>query len=43
MVVLNDNQEKYKDYKYYWTSGENVDSMKNEGHMLPIWRFYNEK
>jgi len=43
MVVQNDQKEKYNDYKYYWTEEELSDATKNEGHMLPIWRFSNEK
>ena len=43
MVVQNDQKEKYHDYKYYWNQGESLPFNKNEGHLLPIWRFSNEK
>jgi len=43
MVVQNDQEEKYHDYRYYWSDGENVEAGKSEGHLLPIWRFSNEK
>lgn len=43
MVVQNDEKDKYHDYKYYWTQGEKGDSLKNEGHILPIWRFSNNQ
>ncbi|CAK90422.1 unnamed protein product (macronuclear) [Paramecium tetraurelia] len=42
-VVHNDQKEKYNDYKYYWNQGEVVETSKNEGHLLPIWKFSNEK
>jgi len=42
-VVQNDQKDKYHDYKYYWTQGEVTETSKNEGHLLPIWRFQNEK
>ncbi|CAD8183512.1 unnamed protein product [Paramecium octaurelia] len=42
-VVHNDQKEKYNDYKYYWSQGEVVETSKNEGHLLPIWKFSNEK
>jgi dynein intermediate chain 1 len=43
MVVQNDQKEKYHDYKYYWNQGDALPFNKNEGHLLPIWRFSNEK
>ena len=43
MVVQNDQKDKYHDYKYYWTQGEKGESIKNEGHILPIWRFSNSQ
>ena len=43
MVVQNEQKDKYYDYKYYWAQGEKGDAMKNEGHILPIWHFNNEK
>jgi dynein intermediate chain 1 len=30
-VVHNDQKEKYHDYKYYWTTGDNPETSKNEG------------
>jgi len=32
MVVQNDQKEQYHDYKYYWNTGETMDTQKNEGH-----------
>nr|8BX8_D Chain D, Dynein intermediate chain 2 [Tetrahymena thermophila] len=43
MVVQNDQEDKYHDYRYYWSQGDNLEAGKNEGHLLPIWRFSNEK
>lgn len=43
MVVQNEQEEMYHDYRYYWDEGDNLEAGKPEGHLLPIWRFSNEK
>ncbi len=43
MVVQNEQEEMYHDYRYYWDEGDNLEAGKEEGHLLPIWRFSNEK
>lgn len=43
MVMQNEQSDKYDDYKYWWTNGENAEIGTKEGHLLPIWRFSNEK
>jgi len=42
MTVQNEQQERYHDYKYFWT-GETVDLAKSEDKLYPIWRFSGEK
>ena len=43
MVVQNDEKDRYHDYKYYWTTENTQEHSKTEGHMLPLWRFTNNK
>jgi dynein intermediate chain 1 len=38
MTVQNEQQERYHDYKYFWT-GETADLAKSEDKLYPIWRF----
>lgn len=41
MTVLNEQNEKYKEYKYMWTQGDFLDQ--KEGIIYPIWKFHGEK
>jgi len=43
MVVQNEQDDKFQDYKYYWSQADAVETEKIEGYILPIWRFMNEK
>eukprot|EP01017_Pseudomicrothorax_dubius_P047722 TRINITY_DN8604_c0_g1_i1.p1 TRINITY_DN8604_c0_g1~~TRINITY_DN8604_c0_g1_i1.p1 ORF type:complete len:708 (-),score=198.52 TRINITY_DN8604_c0_g1_i1:143-2266(-) len=43
MVVQNEQQEQYWDYKYYFTEKDMPDISNSEGSLLPIWRITSEK
>ena len=38
MIRQNEEDSKYRDYKYYWQEGEEQKAL--EGELLPIWRLY---
>ena len=42
MTVLNEQNEKYKEYKYMWTQGDFLEHQK-DGIIYPIWKFQGEK
>ena len=41
MIRQNEEDSKYRDYKYYWQEGEEQKAL--EGELLPIWRLYFRK
>ena len=41
MIRQNEEDSKYRDYKYYWEEGEEQKAL--EGELLPIWRLHFEK
>jgi len=41
MIRQNEEDSKYRDYKYYWEEGE--EQKGTEGELLPIWRLHYEK